>query len=245
MGEEVRMYGFKRGEEENPAWPGLVDVFAFTLVFVLLLGIAHQPDEKIKELEEENNVLQLEIGRLKNNLVEINEMIKGRGLKELKELFEIAKKNFPDDYKLDINEDSIEISITTSPAIFFNTAEYKLHPSDHQRLGHLAPILLRLINEKPFYLLINGTADPRPLHQKIPPQNNIELSALRSATVADILEKAAPGLGSYLRVTGLGVRGEKAPPHVDTEEYYRQFRTVSLVIKVDTEKLRTQFLPSY
>ncbi len=239
------MYGFNRSEGENPAWPGLVDVFAFTLVFVLLLGITHQPDEKIKELEEENKMLQLEISKLQNNLVEINEMIRGRGLRELKELFEIARKNFPDDYNLNINEDSIEISITTSPAIFFNTAEYKLHTSDHQRLGRLAPILLDLINGKPFYILINGTADPRPLHQKIPPQNNIELSALRSATVADILEKTAPGLGRYLRVTGLGVRGEKAPPGVDPEQYYQQFRTVSLVIKVDPEKLRTQFLLPY
>ncbi|MDD5641591.1 MAG: hypothetical protein PHX53_08080, partial [Syntrophales bacterium] len=61
------------------------------------------------------------------------------------------------------------------------------------------------------------------------------LSALRAAAVAETLEKAAPGLGRYLRVTGLGVKGQKRTlaPGENPDMIYRQYRSVNLVLKID------------
>lgn len=233
-------------EGDNPAWPGLVDVFAFTLVFVMLLIKADATgdrlsnlSEEIKRLQRENMRLQVENDKLKKEIAKLKDVIGGKGLKELKELYAIIKKELTEDFFIMIDEDAIEIVINAIPPIFFNTGEYKLNIKDSQRLSRLAHIILSIIQGKPFYVLINGTADPRFLPDRgVPPHNNVELSALRAATVADLMEKTAPGVGKYLRVAGLGVRGEEAPPGVDREEYYRQFRTVNLVIKVDVEKLR-------
>lgn len=224
----------RRDEGENPAWPGLVDIFAFTLVFVLLLGFAD-----INLFREENERLKKEINGLKKEITEFKEGV--RGLRELKEFYGIVKTRLPENFSITFNEDAIEIVIKGVPPIYFETGEYNLSSLDSQRLSRLAPIIFSLIQGRPFYVLINGTADPRFLPDRgIPPHNNVELSALRSATVADLLEKVAPGVGRYLRVAGLGVRGEEAPPGVDREEYYRQFRTVNLLIKVDVEKLQSQ-----
>ncbi len=202
----------RQDEGENPAWPGLVDVFAFTLVFVLLLGLGDDPGNKIEKLSKEKSKLQEENEKLKKAVTNLNELIGGRGLKELKEFYNIVKNKLPQNYSIDLDEDAIEIVITGEPPIYFNTNEYKLSFSDSHRLSILAPIIFILLQEKPFYIIINGTADPRFLPDRgIPPHNNVELSALRAATVADLLEKAAPGVVKYLRVAGLGVRGEEAP----------------------------------
>lgn len=232
------LYRRRREEGDNPAWPGLVDVFAFTLVFVILLNIADNSKKNIDELFKENKQLQQENKKLEEKYEELKKGV--AGLKELKEFYHVVKDKLPNDYEINIDEDAIEIIINGVPPIYFETGEYKLSTKDTQRLSRLASLVYPLIREKPFYVLINGTADPRYLYDRgIPPHNNVELSALRSATVADLMEKIAPGVGKYLRVAGLGVRGEEAPPGVDREKYYQQFRTVNLVIKVDIEKLRT------
>ncbi|MEM4720957.1 MAG: hypothetical protein QXT73_02685 [Candidatus Methanomethylicaceae archaeon] len=227
----------RREEGDNPAWPGLVDVFAFTLVFVILLSIANDSKNNINQLIKENKQLQQEKKKLEEKYAELKKGV--TGLRELKEFYDILKNKLPKDYEIDIDEDAIEIIINGVPPIYFETGEYKLSVRDSQRLSRLASLIYPLIHEKPFYVLINGTADPRYLYDRgIPPHNNVELSALRSATVADLMEKIAPGVGKYLRVAGLGVRGEEAPPGVDRDKYYQQFRTINLVIKVDVEKLR-------
>ncbi|MCL4502008.1 MAG: hypothetical protein M1438_09145, partial [Deltaproteobacteria bacterium] len=75
-----------------------------------------------------------------------------------------------------------------------------------------------------------------------PPRNNTELSALRAAAVAGVLEKAAPGLGHFLRVTGLGVKGKEHPlnPGENPDKIYRQYRTVNLVLKIDVAAIMQQ-----
>jgi flagellar motor protein MotB len=154
-------------------------------------------------------------------------------------LYEILKSKKIDNYSVWLKENSFEIEIQGVPPIYFDTARYELSPADQSRLRSLAPELYESVRGKPYYIHINGTADPRELRGRgIPPHNNIELSALRAATVAALLEEAAPGLGEYLRIVGLGVRGREVPlkPGDDPEEVYRPYRTVTLVIKVDMEK---------
>ena len=65
------------------------------------------------------------------------------------------------------------------------------------------------------------------------------MSALRAATVAALLENASPGLGRYLRVMGLGVKGQEKllAPGEDPDRFYQEYRAVSLVMKIDVAAL--------
>lgn len=244
-----------RGEEgDNPAWPGLVDVFAFTLVFVMLLWFGTDLRQKIADLQKEKAALEQQmqearkkIGQLEEQLANLAELME-LGRKRLQSLFEqlqpvVDNHIFALEQKLDL----LEIRIQGRPQISFGTARYELSEDDRQRLTQLVPILNEALRDQPFYILINGTADPREMRDSgFPPRDNIQLSALRAATVAALLERAAPGLGKQLRIVGLGVKGQEVALHpgADPEELYRPYRTVDLVVKVDVEKLLQQAKPN-
>lgn len=242
----------RREEGENPAWPGLVDVFAFTLVFFMLLWLGTDLPKEIARLQKEKTAYQQQLQEserrteiLKEQVAKLQEIM-SRGRQRLQDLLarlvlRVDKTNF----SLTSQLDYLEIKIHGKPLIYFGTARYELVESDQERLKHLAPVLYETLSGQPFYILINGTADPREMRERIPPRDNIQLSALRAATVAALLEKAAPGLGDYLRIVGLGVKGREKSltPGVDPDEFYREFRTVDLVIKVDLEKLLEQPQP--
>ena len=246
---------WQRGEEgDNPAWPGLVDVFAFTLVFVMLLWFGTDLREKIAQLQKDKTALEqqmqeagVKIGHLEEQLAKLAEILE-LGRKTLKSLSKqlqpvIDTNSFAVEQKMDL----LEIRIQGKPPISFGTARYELSEDDRQRLTQLGPTLYQTLGDQPFYILINGTADPREMRDSgVPPRDNIQLSALRAATVADLLEKAAPGLGKQLRIVGLGVKGQEVTlkPGDDPEELYRPYRTVDLVVKVDVEKLLQQARPN-
>jgi flagellar motor protein MotB len=249
---EIKLMRWRRRDEgENPAWPGLVDVFAFTLVFVMMLWFGTDLQEKLAELRKENADLkqQLQGAREKIGLLEEKlAKLVGKGRKELQSLFEqllpfVENNSFAVEQELNL----LEIRIQAKPPISFGTARYELSEDDRQRLFQLGPLLYKVLGDQPFYILINGTADPREMRDSgVPPRDNIQLSALRAATVAALLEKAAPGFGKHLRIVGLGVKGQEVAlkPGDDPEELYRPYRTVDLVVKVDVEKLLQQARPT-
>jgi len=108
----------RRDQGRNPAWPGLVDVFVFTLVFVMLVGLGDDSGKTIEKLEQEKKQLQLENERLKKENAKLREIVGGRGLRELKEFYETIKNNMPENYKINFDEDAIEILITGVPPIY-------------------------------------------------------------------------------------------------------------------------------
>lgn len=285
----------RREDAENPAWPGLVDIFGFTLAFLLLLWFSANWPQKVENLEKKAQDQRLQLSSMsaeKNRLQEINrrldEQLRQQGLtnqtlaekfKQLEDnnknldaqtrllqannldlngkiqqlsqekaaLKDIGRKDWEELLKLlqaslakssvviIPNKDDKEIEIRGKPRVTFDTTKYELSQYDKDRLKMLAPILYGLRQKKKFVITINGTADPRELQNAAPPRNNSELSALRAATVADMLEKSAPGLGHYLRVTGLGVKGQKRTlaPGENPDMAYRQYRSVNLVLKID------------
>lgn len=239
----------RREEGENPAWPGLVDVFAFTLVFVMLLWLSTDLPQEIEKLQKEKAAYQQQLQELENSIKDLRDQVA-----KLQEIMSLGRQRLQDllahlELRVDKNNfsltsqlDYLEIKIHGEPLIYFGTARYELVELDQERLKHLAPILYETLRGQPFYILINGTADPREMRDRLPPRDNIQLSALRAATVAALLEKAAPGLGDYLRIVGLGVKGREMPLPIgaDPDEFYRPYRTVDLVIKVDLEKLLEQ-----
>jgi flagellar motor protein MotB len=285
----------RREDAENPAWPGMVDIFGFTLAFLLLLWFAANWPQQVKDLERQSQdqglrlasiqaansrlqemnrsleeklrlqgltnqgltaqVQQLEenqknldaqIGLLQTNSLDLNGKIQqlssekaalqNIGLLDWEELLTLLQARLAKSKMTIIpNRNEKEITLQGKPGVTFKTMEYELSPNDQHRLQVLAPILLQLRQKKKFFITINGTADPRELKHTGPPRNNTELSALRAAAVADMLEKSAPGLGHYLRVTGLGVKGKerKLAPGENADKVYRQYRTVNLVLKID------------
>lgn len=296
----------RREDAENPAWPGLVDIFGFTLAFLLLLWFAtNWPEkvenlerqtqdlgaritsmnaeneqltkvnqslaeklrlqdmnnqglaEKVKQLEDNNKNLDAQTKLSQANNLDLNEKIlqlnqeraalKDIGLKDWEELLKLLHTKLAKSNMVIIpHKTDKEIEIRGKPRVTFETMQYELSPYDDNRLQVLAPILYNLRQKKKFFITINGTADPRELQDGAPPRNNTELSALRAATVAAMLEKAAPGLGQYLRVTGLGVKGQKRTlaPGENPDLIYQQYRSVSLVLKIDVAAIMQQTSPN-
>jgi flagellar motor protein MotB len=289
----------RREDAENPAWPGLVDIFGFTLALLLLLWFAanwplkvknlemkrqdmerqllamtaanrqlkdqnQSLDKKLrlqgitnqaltlnkKQLEENNKILSNQINLLEANNLDLSGKVqqldqekaafRDIGLKDWEELLKLLRAKLAGSNLVIIpNRNAKEIEIQGKPRLTFETNRYELSPYDTQRLEALAPILYELRQKKKFFITINGTADPRELHNLAPPRNNTELSALRAAAVAALMVKAAPGLGQYLRVTGLGVKGHmrKLAPGENPDVAYRRYRTVNLVLKIDVAAL--------
>jgi len=193
-------------------------------------------DSQRTVLQQANVGLNTEVQRLSDE----NTSLRDIGRKDWQELLEMLRKRLAGMQMVIIaDEQNKEIEIHGEPRITFETMQYELSGADRQRLERLAPILLELRQKKPFFITINGTADPRELRDAAPPRNNTELSALRAATVAAMLENASPGLGRYLRVMGLGVKGQKKAlaPEDDPDKFYQQYRTVSLVLKIDVAAL--------
>ena len=291
---------FRRHEDtDNPAWPGLVDIFAFTLAFLLIIWFDNNLPQKVENLEKETQNLSARITSLSGEKQELSNLnlslrhqlalaeqqsqnladqvrglenslqdldsqraalkqttvglsaeiqrlnsenvsLRDIGRQDWQELLQLLQKRLAGmPVEIIPNEQDKEIEIRGQPRMTFETLQYELSEADSQRLGRLAPILLDLRRQKPFYITINGTADPRELRDAAPPRNNTELSALRAATVAAMLENASPGLGRYLRVMGLGVKGQKRSltPEDDPDRFYQQYRTVSLVLKIDVAAL--------
>jgi flagellar motor protein MotB len=300
------MAWWRREEAENPAWPGMVDIFAFSLAIVLILWLAGNWPQRVEHLEKQAQTLSARLSSLdteKQQLLDMNKSLRDQmgllaqtnvsleekiasleesaqsldaqrtslqeanlGLSaEIQRLSEahaalrdIGRKDWEELLKLlqgrlagmpltiIPNEQDKEIEIHGKPRITFATLQYELTEANKQRLQLLAPILSDLRQKKKFFITISGTADPREVHNAVPPRNNAELSALRAATVAAMLENASPGMGRHLRVMGLGVKGqEKAlSPGVDPDEFYQDYRSVSLVLKIDVAAIMQEDQPA-
>ena len=296
----------RRDDFDNPAWPGMVDIFAFTLALFMIFWFAGNFPAKLENLEkktqdltarmrlldsknihltESNRNLSAKLEALTQNnqnllaqvdslqeknrdldsqnkslasgtlalnakiahLDEENIQLRDIGRKDWEELLKLLQEKLVGlPMKIIPHQRDKEIEIQGNPKITFETNEYDLTEFDQNRLEHLATILRDLRQSKKFFITINGTADPRELQRDLPPRNNTELSALRAATVAAVLENAAAGLGQHLRILGLGSKGvaKTLTSRENPDTIFRQYRTVSLVLKVDVASLLQEGQPS-
>jgi hypothetical protein len=215
---------------DDPSWPGLVDIFAFTLVLVVFLMAAalEQPsredsiraDEKLKEEFEKSKIVTAEEG---------------------------LKKNIPEEsVSSPVGQREITIQGPENKQISFLVNQYDLGAVDVLRLQRIANALnVEVVkNDLPVVITIDGRADPREFQRSIPPRDNTELSALRAAFVARTIIQQAPNLSDYLRIVGLGVQGEMAPAGMSQEaqeQHYAFFRRVSIHVGLDERRLDQQF----
>ena len=257
----------RRDDFDNPAWPGMVDIFAFSLALFMIFWFAGNFPAKLENLEKnnqdlfarlkmldaknihlttDNQALSAQLQSLNQNnqilleqinslqqknrdldaqnnslaagtvalttkiahLDEENILLRDIGRHDWEKLFKVVQEKFAGlPVKIIPNQHDKEIEIQGNPKITFETMKYDLGAGDQNLLESAAPILHNLRQSNKFFITINGTADPREFDRDLLPRNNSELSALRAATVATVLENAAPGLGQHLRILGLGSKG--------------------------------------
>ena len=207
-----------------------------------LLNQINALQEKNRELDAQNNSLAagtLALTAQVAHLDEENIQLRDIGRHDWEKLLKLLQEKISGlPVKIIPNQRDKEIEIQGNPKITFETMKYDLNPGDQNLLEKLAPILQNLQQSNKFFITINGTADPREFDRDFPPRNNSELSALRAATVGTVLEDAAPGLAQHLRIQGLGSKGAARTRISDNlNTAYRQYRTVSLVLKIDVASL--------
>ncbi|BCS31405.1 hypothetical protein TBR22_A06060 [Luteitalea sp. TBR-22] len=210
----------RRDEEdhENPGWPGLVDLFAFGMVIMLVLWVAaskksvrHQAEAAAarQAASEQDAQLQREVKRvqeLRRALTGQNAVIRDGG-----------------------DQLSFEVSGFDGDEVYFEPAAYTLPQSDRSVIAALgAKVAEKLKEYQGFVVLVNGTADPVPLARELPPRNNVELSALRAAGVSELL--LASGIEPCrLQVVGLGSKEVSAEGM--TAQDLRRLRRVYLTLR--------------
>lgn len=202
-------------DQENPAWPGLVDVFAFGMVIMLLLWARASVPIEAESTAPPPTVAELleqEANRVTEDLL----------------------AEFDNSVTLERRGTTIEVTAYRNRQVYFDTGRYDLAPADRAVVQELGAIVARNIADRPqFVVLVNGTADPTPLMSAVPPRNNVELSALRAAGVSQILTQG--GLEGRVQVVGLGETGTNSG---QSSAELREFRRVYLTLQVMPDRLQ-------
>jgi flagellar motor protein MotB len=183
-------------EFESPAWPGLLDLFAFGMVVMLLLWIQSLPEP----VGPRPDPRQLGLDRFRGSF--------GDG--------EIRSS----DFTWDAQSFTLRLVRFGNQEIFFPSARFDLTAADVEAIRRVAGELSGKLAQFPqVVIVVNGTADPIPLRSQHPPRDNVELSALRAAVVSRTLVET--GLNGRFQVVGLGEVG-LASEHSDAMKAYRR-----------------------
>lgn len=213
-------------ESENASWPGLVDLFAFGMVIMLVMWMASaaaDPPEGPSTGSEAGAPDDPLLSKGRDVARQVQEALAGG----LQHTDIVPKPDLP----------GLEIRSFQGREIYFRTGAFDLSPADEEAVGQLGEVVAAAIQEqRAVFVKVNGTADPRPLGQLVPPRDNVELSALRAAAVSKILVLA--GLRDRLTVVGLGEIGDLRT--ASTEAELREFRKVYLTLEVRLDLLRNQ-----
>jgi flagellar motor protein MotB len=204
-------------DHENPAWPGLVDMFAFGMVIMLVLWAAasKKPGPSPEDLKREYMVTLRQRLNVKDRLAEpvVSELAK--------ETLDLRIENF------------------SGREVSFSVGQYDLTDDDVKVVQEVAKALAaRLHEEREVVVLVNGSADPTRLESSAPPRDNVELSALRAAGVSRIL--ISSGIDKCrVQVVGLGAQREESAVLSDKER--QNMRRVYLLLRYVPEDVQRKF----
>ena len=179
--------GRRSSEDAHAGWPGLVDVFAFSFVAVLLVWAASQEVRGGPTAPVEDPID-----------VAVRTDVRGW-------LDGLTGALDPSSGGVTLSGDGMVVIISKFPKeeVLFDEAKFDLAQADLERVAAVADTVRDLLSkERNAYVMIVGTADPRPISQPRPPRDNVELSALRATTVAGVLRRK--GLTDRVFVRGLG-----------------------------------------
>lgn len=231
-------------EEEGPAWPGLVDLFAFGMAVMTLLWIMSlvaersRGDQARKQVKDLTLSLQERLNNRKQKALEMLKDIPGLSVKD---------PESPDGIlRLDIvAHDGIllQATVPSQDKVTFVTQKYDLEVGKADRIVAVARAMKSrgFFNDPARILVVEGEADPRPfLTTHGVPRDNVDLSALRAATVSKLLLQAEIP-ANQIEVVGLGARSQQSARRVGEtlEEYERrleEFRRVRLSLRFDLSR---------
>lgn len=232
----------------------MVDFFAFTgLLFLVFWIWESSPDggqdlrNKVKDVELQ--VKQLE-GELESEKAKNRELLERIGhlqkllgtrreeairtARELREGLIDALGSSAEDGIGEVDEEKIGfvISAFSGRRVEFASGHYELSELDKEAVAKHAIVLGEALSQKEYsgaLVYLQGSADPNPYsgEPSVPPKNNSQLSALRAADVARVLQKASPELSKRMRVVGLGAQGKEGD-----HERYHKYRTVTLEVRI-------------
>ena len=216
-----------RQPDDNPTWPGLVDVFAFGMALMVVLfavtsgslrAQVQDKDDKIKELQDYS----------------------GMRIREIHDNLRRLDPSMADTWQLDPKANVIHVVSIGGRPITFESAQWTIAREDSLRLQNVVTRIAQEMDSFPDAVLsINGTADPRRLLSKGCLSDNIELSAMRAAAVARVLNANPHQIDkSRIRVVGLGEEGQKiiGLSPADEDSAYQQYRAVRMDIYVDASR---------
>lgn len=222
-----------RQHDDNPTWPGLVDVFAFGMALMVVL-YALQGSEK--------GVLEAEVKRQEGIVAEIRDY-QGKKIRELYQSLCLKNPELAGTCVLDTVANVIHIDSIGGKPIEFESAKWKIADEDSVRLHNVVTyIALEMEAFLHAALRINGTADPRPLLKSDCLEDNIELSAMRAAAVARVINANPRKIDkSRVRVVGLGEEGREditGLSRAQVDSVYQKYRTVRMDIYIDVNAMR-------
>jgi len=292
------MLGRRHTNEESPAWPGLVDLYAFTLIIVVLFFVVPWPSDDGSEFEQmspaeqvenlkrqreqiqhltqdlENATHDLELSEqerkryadelqdARDRTDRLNERIReqrneltrlAQATEDLKEgmratahgkvtrLREDLQAALGDGWKdLDPVHRTLpvfEIKTFRSGPVLFERAKHDLTESYSADIKELSIALAKVLADYPdAEIEVRGTADPDPYRGRGEIRDNVDLSAMRAATVAKLLKERDPGtaptIGNKFMIVGLGEVGEVIEDPQEKLKVYQRYRRVRLKIRI-------------
>ncbi len=185
-------------EHENPAWPALVDLFAFGMVVMLLLWVQALPEPPKPPPPAPDP-----------RLVGLSRFLSG------------LETTSAVDFVWDPKEPILRLIRFRGREIYFDSGRFDLAPEDIAIIRAVARDLSKeLVMYPQVVVVVSGTADPSPLVRALPPRDNVELSALRAAEVSRVL--VDEGFRQKLQVVGLGETGDAAGKSAEQMQMFRQ-----------------------
>lgn len=224
-----------RQHDDNPTWPGLVDVFAFGMALMVVLYA-------IQSLE--NGDLQAEVKRQEGVVAEIRDY-QGKMIRQLYESLRARNPELASTCVLDTVANVIRIDSIGGKPITFGSARWTIAAEDSARLQDVVTYVAQEMDAFPDAALrINGTADPRRLLSNNCLSDNIELSAMRAAAVARVLNANPRKIDkTRVRVVGLGEEGREDVTGLSAaqaDSAYQKYRTVRMDIFIDVNAMRAR-----
>jgi chemotaxis protein MotB len=292
------MLGRRRTNEESPAWPGLVDLYAFTLIIVVFFFVVPWPSDDASEFERmspaeqvenlkrqreqiqrltqdlENTAHELELSEqerkryadelqdARDQTDRLNERIRdqqdelrrhARATEDLKESLRIAAHEkvtqLREDLQAALGDEwkdldpvhptlpEFEIKTFRSGPVLFERAKHDLTESYSADIKELSSALAKVLADYPdAEIEVRGTADPDPYRGRGEIRDNVDLSAMRAATVAKLLNQRDPGsvstIGDNFMIVGLGEVGEVIEDPQEKLKVYQRYRRVRLKIRI-------------
>jgi len=257
--------------EENPAWPGLVDLYAFTLIIFIVIALKIKNDmdaerstlpaaslqQRIETLQARNDSLVAELEAEKEKVAQLLQELKSNRddaravLRQEARLAVIALRDSLSEMMEAGSEDlgpvhpnlpEFEIRRFGGHPVLFASGRYDLDEDAVNGVLALRNALARVLGSFPqAQIEVSGTADPNPYRSSGQIRDNVDLSAMRAATVAKLIkgkDESGQVISNPVVIVGLGEVGEFIEDPLLRQQIYREYRRVTLKIRIPIDSIQ-------